>query len=107
MQFLGVVITGFWIVSFIFFISSINFKTWKDFGTGHKIILVIITVINPAVLALWVLFGIVVIIACCVELPNILEERKQKKELLKIQKEKQEKQKVESVQNYIKQCRGE
>lgn len=107
MNFLAIVITGFWIVTFVFFVSSINFKAWKDLGTGHKIVLVIITIINPAVLALWLLFGAVCIVACFIELPNILEERKQKKELLKIQKEQQEKQKVELVRNYIKHCRGE
>lgn len=103
MQFLGVVITGFWIVSFIFFLSSINDTLWKDLGTGHKIILVIIAITNPII---WALGGLSIVVFMCI-LPNNLKERKQEKELLKIQKEQQEKQKVESVQNYIKQCRGE
>ncbi|UGO50152.1 hypothetical protein RGZ1_121 [Morganella phage vB_MmoM_Rgz1] len=107
MNFLAIVVTVFWIVSLIFFLSSINDTCWKDLGTSHKAILVIIAITNPTVWALGGLFIAVFIIAGCIELPNVLKERKQKKELIKIQKEQQEKQKAELVRNYIKHCRGE
>lgn len=107
MNFLAIVITVFWIVSFIFFLSSINDTCWKDLGTGHKAILVIIAITNPTIWILGGFFIAVCIVVCFIELPNILKERKQKKELIKIQKEQQEKQKAELVRNYIKHCRGE
>lgn len=107
MNFLAIVIIVFWIVSLIFFLSSINDTCWKDLGTNHKAILVIIAITNPTIWALGGLSIAFFIIIGCIELPNILKERKRKKELFKIQKEKQEKQKVELVRNYIKHCRGE